>query len=391
MLPTIPKEQEDKRRFLLDAVESVRDVLVANADEAERIRTLPRTSVDALYNAGLFALKFPQEMGGAEADPGLQLEIIEAVTRIDTSAGWTLMIGEASAALPAAYLSEEALGQIFDGDHMPLFASTGIPTIRSVPQDGGYLLNGRAPFASGVMHSDWIWVGSLVPQGEEAPPEFRFMVIPTSKLEIHDNWHVAGLKGTGSCDVSANDIFVPHDFTWAVLTDPPKRGGPIYRVPPPGFVTIEHVAFATGVAYRALDEISEASHTKRRGIPPSALSERQTFQKALGQAELKISAARSLAYEAHMDAYRAAERNEDISPALQARMRASATYATEVSLEVVSMAFRYAGGSALYQSGILERCIRDINAAAQHFMVSDSAYENHGQAILGLPSFNPMG
>ena len=390
MLPTIPKERAEKRKFLLDAVESVRNVLMANADEAENIRTLPKVSVDALYDAGLFALKLPEELGGAEADPELQLEIIEAVTRIDTSAGWTLMIGEASAALPAAYLPEEAFRQVYNGERIPLFASTGVPTIKSVPQDGGYVLNGSAPFASGIMHSEWIWVGSLVPQGEDVPPEFRFMVFPTSKAEIIDTWHVAGLKGTGSCDISVKDLFVPHGFTWAVLTDPPKRGGPIYQVPPPGFVTVEHVAFATGVAYRAIDEISEASHTKRRGVPPSPLAERQSFQKALGQAELKISAARAVACDAHMKAYRAAERNEEISPALQARMRASATYVTDVSLEVVGMAFRYAGGSALYNSGVLQRCMRDIAAAAQHFMVSDSAYENHGQALLGLPNVNPM-
>ena len=45
----------------------------------------------------------------------------------------------------------------------------------------------------------------------------------------------------------------------------------------------------------------------------------------------------------------------------------------------------------LYESGILQRCMRDINAAAQHMMVSDSAYENHGQALHGSPNVNPMG
>ena len=71
-------------------------------------------------------------------------------------------------------------------------------------------------------------------------------------------------------------------------------------------------------------------------------------------------------------------------------MRALATYTTEVSLDVVSTIFRYAGGSALYESEVLQRCMRDMNAAAQHMMVSDSAYENHGQAILGLDDVNPM-
>ena len=35
--------------------------------------------------------------------------------------------------------------------------------------------------------------------------------------------------------------------------------------------------------------------------------------------------------------------------------------------------------------------LRDINAAAQHQMVSGAAYENHGQFVLGLPEADPMG
>ena len=64
MLPAIPKERTEKQRFLLDAVEGVRDVLLANADEAENIRTLARVSDDALYEVGLFALNLILERRG---------------------------------------------------------------------------------------------------------------------------------------------------------------------------------------------------------------------------------------------------------------------------------------------------------------------------------------
>jgi alkylation response protein AidB-like acyl-CoA dehydrogenase len=75
---------------------------------------------------------------------------------------------------------------------------------------------------------------------------------------------------------------------------------------------------------------------------------------------------------------------------LQIEMRSSATYATEVAVDVASQAFRYGGGRALYNSSVLQRCLRDLNAAAQHFMVSDSSYENHGQFMLGVPDIDPM-
>ncbi|GIS92923.1 MAG: hypothetical protein CM1200mP22_01600 [Dehalococcoidia bacterium] len=39
----------------------------------------------------------------------------------------------------------------------------------------------------------------------------------------------------------------------------------------------------------------------------------------------------------------------------------------------------------------LQKCLRDVHAAAQHNMVSDRTYENHGQFMLGFPEANPMG
>jgi alkylation response protein AidB-like acyl-CoA dehydrogenase len=76
---------------------------------------------------------------------------------------------------------------------------------------------------------------------------------------------------------------------------------------------------------------------------------------------------------------------------MQVEMRSSATYATEIAVDVVTRAFRAGGGSALYESSILPRCLRDINAAAQHLMVSEVTYEHYGKMALGLPDVDPMG
>ena len=75
---------------------------------------------------------------------------------------------------------------------------------------------------------------------------------------------------------------------------------------------------------------------------------------------------------------------------VHSKTRTVATYATDVAVEVVSAAFRYSGGSAIYLSNSMQRCLRDIETAAQHLLVSSSAYENHGQFLLGQPDANPM-
>ena len=122
----------------------------------------------------------------------------------------------------------------------------------------------------------------------------------------------------------------------------------------------------------------------------SALAQRPAFQKALAECDLRLRAARALSMEILKEAWQSVCRGETPEPRLQAELRSSATYATEVAADVVTKAFRYAGGSAMYLSNTLQQCLRDINAGAQHLMVSDIAYEYHGQFAMGLTEVNPM-
>jgi alkylation response protein AidB-like acyl-CoA dehydrogenase len=63
----------------------------------------------------------------------------------------------------------------------------------------------------------------------------------------------------------------------------------------------------------------------------------------------------------------------------------------DVALEVTTAAFRYGAGSAVRLDNILQRCLRDLQVETSHLMVNDSAYENYGQFLLGLPAADPMG
>jgi indole-3-acetate monooxygenase len=379
----------DTRRALLDAVDRVRATVAAGADEAERLRTLPPATVTALHDTGLLGLKLPGVLGGAEADPVTQIEVIEALTAVDASAGWCLMVGATTGALPGVFLGEEAVGAMFDGRTMPLAAGCYMPTGRAVAEPGGFRVTGRWAFASGIRHASWVSGTAWVVRGGVQTDERRVFVVRADEVEIHDTWHVAGLRGTGSCDFSVKDHFVPEAFTWDMERARPQRGGPLYRLGLPGFVTNEHVAFALGVARRALDAITALAATKSRGVRPSPLAGRATVQRFLGEAELRLRAARALAVELNEAAWTTVQIGDDLTGRQHAELRSAAVLATEVALDITARAFRYAGGGALYDASVLQRCLRDLSAGAQHFMVSDSAYEGLGQILLGLPG-EPM-
>ena len=375
----------------MDAVESVRDTLEAGAQEGEDTATLPQASVDALYDSGLLRLKLPHVLGGAEADLVTQLDVLEAVSEIDPSAGWCLMIGAASLGGLGAFLPDDAIDEIFADGKPPRTAGVFAPYGAAVPVDGGYRLSGQWSFGSGVRHPQWISAGARVVTEEAGhPPQVR-VVIPASDVNIHDNWQVMGLRGTGSCDFSVENLFVPDKFAWDVSLTEPVRGGALYRLGRPGFVTNEHSAFALGVGRRALDAVTEVARSKLRGyVSANLLARRPAFQRALSECDLRLRAARALNVEILEEAWRAVCNGQPPEPPLQAQMRSVATYTTEVAADVVSQAFRYGGGEALFTSSVLQQCLRDINAAAQHQMVSDAAYENHGQFLLGLPDAKAM-
>ena len=71
------------------------------------IGTLAPAAVEVMRDAGLFTLKLPEVLGGAEADPVTQIEVIEALSYIDASAGWCLMIGATAIGQPGAFTGDE--------------------------------------------------------------------------------------------------------------------------------------------------------------------------------------------------------------------------------------------------------------------------------------------
>lgn len=387
-----PASRDAKRAALLAAVDAIRDTVVANVADSERLGTLAPPTVAALRDTGLLTLKLPEALGGAEADPALQFDIIEALSAIDPSAGWCLMIGGTGIGLPGAFLADEAIAEMFAGGRAPTGAIMAVPGGEAVPVAGGYRVSGRWSFVSGAPHAEWFTLGAKVVSAEGGPAVPRLFVVPAKAVALHDNWQVMGLRGTGSCDVSLDACVVPEAFTWDRFRTPPRRGGALYLLSQPGFVANEHVAFATGTARGALDAIMRLAREKRRSfaLEPSSIETRSVFQRFVGLADLRLRAVRALVLDVYAEAWDFASAGEVPPPRIQAAIRAACAYATEVAVDVTTEAFRFGGGEAAYEAHPLQRYLRDINVGAQHLMMSSIAYENHGQFALGLPGADPL-
>lgn len=389
MLMETPKEELTKRHMLLEAVESIGGVLRDNANKSEEISTLASESVEALKGAGMLRLKVPKDIGGFEVDPVTDAMVLEALAYHDMTSAWCTMVGNTTVSALAVFLKQPIVDRIFK-DGIPTGAVSFFPAGRAKREKGGYRVSGHWRFGSAIRHAEWVAAGTIIENepGQEGPPQVIFAVFPIKDVKLHDNWgDVVGLKGTGSCDFSVENYFLPDDmgFVWDLLKPQPLRGGDSYRQPPFIYVSKEHGSVVLGAARRSLDELIKLATTTRGMFRSSGLADRQVVQRFVGESDLKLRAARALMHETYAEMW--ANLNAGILPdeAAIAACRSSALYATDIAIHVVTQVYHFGGNSALHQPHVIERNWRDVNTAGLHQMVSDTSYENHGRAKLGMP------
>ena len=232
---------------ILRGVSGLREQIEDGGRRSEELRTCPADLVALLREAGLFCLKVPAELGGVELPFVDQMRVFEEVARLDSNVGWTVMIGNGAAGLVSVRLCDEAVGRVFAGSTPPLTAAALFPPGVAIPDGDGYVVSGRLSFASGIRHAEWVALGALIADEAGAvDPSIgvRMFVVPRDQVTVHDNWDVAGLQGTGSCDFSVERVRVEPEFVLDPLNGEAHRGGPGFRVPPFLFLANEHIGFA---------------------------------------------------------------------------------------------------------------------------------------------------
>jgi alkylation response protein AidB-like acyl-CoA dehydrogenase len=378
---------------LIEGIRANREKFESAGERAEELRTLPSDAVKILRSLGVFWLKTPAELGGTPLPPVEFAEVIEELAYTDTSSAWAAMIGAGCNGLAGGWLPEEGAREVFSGDDAARSVVAGqlAPRGTGHPVKGGYLVSGRWGFSSGIVHANWL-IGAFRPsdQPTDGPAQgglagktgrMTVFVVPKAEAEVIDNWHVAGLQGTGSLDFSVDGIFVPEQRTYD-LGSPAVRGGELFRLGMPAFVSNEVPPLALGLARRALDDVTElATHTARFPGGPT-VSERPVFHKELGRADARLRAARAAHREAMNLAWESAVAGNIPGEDVQLRVTTASVFAVETAADVVTDLFRYGGGRALALSNPMQRHLRNVLAARQHLALSEENYEAAGRYLL---------
>ncbi|HXW08708.1 MAG TPA: acyl-CoA dehydrogenase family protein [Vicinamibacterales bacterium] len=367
-------------------------MLSGHARQAEELRTMPPQVVDACAAAGLFTLALPESLGGLECDPLTIIRVIEELSRADGSGGWTVMIGNTTAF--TAWLEPAVAREILGSNPNAAMAGLLMPNGRAVPDgQNRFVVTGRWPFNSGAPHAAWFCSGIMVMDGDRprqvhGRADWRVAFFPAFQASIIDTWHAAGLKGTGSHDISVDGIRVPEERTAAPFHERTRHEGPLYRMTLWSLFMTMIAGLPLGVARRALDEFRELSKRKSRALDGTSLADDPAIQVDLARAEADLQAARALVLDTFARAWNTLQEREN-SLEERTSMTMAVVEAMRLCTGAVDIAFQRAGGGALYDTSPLQRCFRDIHAAGQHIVFSHETWKRIGKSLLGLeqPTF----
>jgi 3-hydroxy-9,10-secoandrosta-1,3,5(10)-triene-9,17-dione monooxygenase len=354
--------------------------------ETEELRRLPDATVSEIRELGVLGIACPQELGGLGIGPDGILEVAMELGRGCGATGWTAGNWAIHNMLGPMF-GPEARQELYGSGTMPII-STGFSPLRATttPVDGGAVISGQWDFASGVDHSEYVVVMAI---GEQGPLAH---LVPTSQLEIVDTWHTAGLRGTGSNDVAASELFVPeHRLLWMAGPGEGQSIGrelyamPWFRLPLGSVFGCAVVGSILGMAQGALEVFVERTAEKVGGLSGIQVGTRPDVHSRIGEAAADLDAAVAFVRASYAEMRAVAESDQSYSMQDRVRWRRDAAWGAREALAAVNLVFEVGGAHVLWLDDQLHQFHRDITAATHHYgMAWSQLFAGYGRAALGL-------
>ncbi|HEY8379928.1 MAG TPA: acyl-CoA dehydrogenase family protein, partial [Nannocystis sp.] len=272
--------------------------LAERAAQAEVERRLADDSIAELSAAGLFRVLSPRRVGGLGGDLRAMLEIARELAHGCGSAAWVTTIHNTCAWL-VGLASAEAQGEVWAAGPDVRVAGVLAPTATARRIDKGLVISGRWSWASGCLHAQWCLVGVPIVDASGQAIDHGLALVPAGELTIVDTWFQAGMRGTGSHTLVAEEVFVPEhrllSFSQLLFSAVPV-------VPVAALVLVGPLlGLAAAALERAIAEVSAANSTFLPGMTRAASP----------SVQLALAEAATLVDTAHLHAYRAAADIDD--------------------------------------------------------------------------------
>ncbi len=388
------------REEVLDRCEALLPVLRERAEMCEQVRRLPDETVKDFHDNGVFRILQPARVGGLELDYTMLVDVGAVLSRACGSSGWNatnLACHHWMLAMWPQAAQDEVWGKSNETSDNLICASVIFPAGKAKRVDGGYVLNGRWPFCSGIDPCAWNMLAGMVePDGDHEEAEPRLFLVRTADHEIIDTWFTSGLSGTGSKDAACAELFVPEHMT--VAADDVKGGptpgsavnpGALYQVPV--IAPFAYVLSGTplGIAQGVLDTYVDGMKSRVAQYTGLKVAGLPNIQIKVAEAAAAIDAAELVMHADCQESMEIAARGEAPDLETKAKFRRNGAYSVNLCVEAVNKLFQSSGGGGIYDRNPIARAFRDIHAARAHIAFNmDVAGTTYGRIVFGLGSDN---
>jgi 3-hydroxy-9,10-secoandrosta-1,3,5(10)-triene-9,17-dione monooxygenase len=398
---TVPTSEE-----LIERAIALRPKLIEQQPEVEK-RTYYSPEMHAEFQrAGFYRMFMPRRYGGFEVSVPTFMRVVVEIARGCPSTGWCLALASNHALMVGSWWPQEAQDEVFEGGRF-ICASVAAPISEPATQvDGGWELNGKVSFCSGIPYSTYYMGQALTPgDGSGMPGPMLLFVAPKGAWQMLDDWgEILGFKGSGSQSIVFEHGRIPDYYVLENVSminvdvgagTPGVRlhGNSMYGGRALGVFTMCLAAVMVGASYNALDEFEAQMETRTTTMPPFVSRKLDPdFQRYYGAAWAKTATAEAALHdcaEQHMELCR--RQAEDGIPYRYEDDMRLGCIAREIMVQcwetVQSDLIRTIGASLLKQGERIERIYRDMSIGNAHRNTSlrDWAYRELALAHFGLP------
>jgi alkylation response protein AidB-like acyl-CoA dehydrogenase len=401
MMETVDRQdlsQPESSKQLLARARDLIPYLQGKSDEINVARRVTDEVGQRLTDAGLWTIMRPKKYGGIEAPMDLMYRITQQLARGDASAGWVYVVLNTHDRF-MGFFPPQVQEQYWTSAR-PKCASSYNPTGKATAAPGGYTLSGKWSFCSGIDFCDWVVPGGIVGMlpADRPVPDMRYFLVPTSAVKIIDDWHVMGLRGTGSKSIILDNVFVPDErvVSEAQIVTGTTPGAhvhdsPTYRAPGWAVFVFSLPAVAPATVRSAYEEFKAdcRGRVSRREGPFEI--RKPAVQMCLAEASVLLDNAELLYDRALGETFAELNRVGDVSPALRIRNRRDLNYSVLLSRRVSEMLMAMGGGRATQETGRIQRALRDLHAISVHPAMNwETPALSYGAAELGEKSNDPF-
>ena len=391
LMPPTSSEHAAEAASFLAAIDALLPELRSRAGEVEQAGMVPRDIIRSLTAAGVFRALQPRQWGGLELDLAAYYEGMIRIASACASTGWVASVVGIHP-WHAALFAPEAQRELW-ADNPDEMMSTSLAPVGQVERaSGGYRLNGRWPFSSGVDHCGWAVLGGTAPDGHGGV--YHTFLVPRRDYTIdQQSWNVTGLAGTGSKAVVLRDVFVPEHRAHSIVdnyngTDPGLaiNDRPYYRLPWRLVFGYCIAAPAAGAAVGALEAFIANNRDRHSAHGAQPVARNSALHRPLARALAVIGMVRQGFSATWTELQARAFAGESISYERRTEAFYAATLVHDACSEAVYQLMGVNGGRTMNADAALQRFFRDLLAMRNHPAANiEMSSGLYAQAMLGVP------